>query len=102
MNLKITKNMWKPDVKYKNGDIIHYGDSTYIIAERHNINNLKFSIMSKKVFALVSGIVGGLQTIGVALVTYKNPEYATAINSAIVIAGAAIIEICNLFVKTEE
>jgi hypothetical protein len=57
--------------------------------------------MSKKVFALVSGIVGGLQTIGVALVTYKNPEYVTAINSAIVIAGAAIIEICNLFVKTE-
>lgn len=53
--------------------------------------------MSKKVFALVSGIVGGLQTIGVAWVTYSNPEYATAINSAIVIAGAAIIEICNLF-----
>ena len=53
-------------------------------------------------FALVSGIVGGLQTIGVAIVTYTNPEYATAINSAIVIAGAAIIEICNLFVTTEE
>ena len=57
--------------------------------------------MSKKVFALVSGVVGGLQTIGVALVSYNNQEYATAINSAIVIAGAAIIEICNLFVKTE-
>ena len=57
--------------------------------------------MSKKVFALVSGIIGGLQTIGVAIVTYTNPEYATAINSAIVIAGAAIIEICNLFVKAE-
>lgn len=51
-------------------------------------------------FALVSGIVGGLQTVGVALVTYWSPEYATAINSGIVIAGAAIIEICNLF--TEE
>ena len=48
-------------------------------------------------FALVSGIIGGLQTIGVAIVTYTNPEYATAINSAIVIAGTAIIEICNLF-----
>ena len=58
--------------------------------------------MSKRVFALVSGIVGGLQTIGVALVTYESPEYATAINSSIVIAGAAIIEICNLFIKTEE
>lgn len=56
--------------------------------------------MSKKVFALVSGVVGGLQTIGVAFVTYSSPEYATAINSAIVIAGAAIIEICNLFVDT--
>ena len=52
-------------------------------------------------FALVSGIVGGLQTIGVATVTYTSPEHATAINSAIVIAGAAIIEICNLFVKPE-
>lgn len=55
--------------------------------------------MSKKVFALVSGIIGGLQTIGVAVVTYTNPSYAAAINSAIVIAGTAAIEICNLFVK---
>lgn len=58
--------------------------------------------MSKKVFNLVTGIVGALQTIGVAVVTYTNPEYATAINSAIVIAGTAVIEICNLFVKSEE
>jgi hypothetical protein len=58
--------------------------------------------MSKKMFALVSGIIGGLQTIGVAIVTYTQPEYATAINSAIVIAGAAAIEICNLFVKPEQ
>lgn len=52
-------------------------------------------------FALVSGIVGGIQAIGVAIVTYTSPEYATAINSAIVIAGTAIIEICNLFVKEQ-
>ena len=57
--------------------------------------------MSKKVFALVSGIVGAAQTAGVAIVTYTSPENATVINSAIVIAGAAIIEICNLFVKPE-
>ena len=57
--------------------------------------------MSKKVFTLVIGIVTGLQTIGVAVVTYASPEYVTAINSSIVIAGGAIIEICNLFVKTE-
>ena len=52
-------------------------------------------------FALVSGIVGGLQTIGVAIVTFTNPEFATAIKSAIVIAGTAAIEICNLFQKDE-
>lgn len=58
--------------------------------------------MSKKVFNFVTGIIGALQTAGVAAVTYFNPEYATAINSAIVIAGTAIIEICNLFVKEGE
>ena len=57
--------------------------------------------MSKKTFNLVTGIVGALQTIGVAVVTYTSPEYATAINSAIVIAGTAIIEICNLFTTKE-
>ena len=49
-------------------------------------------------FALVTGIVGGLQTIGVAVVTFTQPEYATAINSTIVIAGTAIIEACGQFV----
>ena len=55
--------------------------------------------MSKKVFNLVTAIVGALQAVGVAVVTYTSPEYATAINSAVVIAGTAIIEICNLFTK---
>jgi hypothetical protein len=65
-------------------------------------NKLKTKkIMTKKVFALVSGIVGALQAAGVAIVTYTSPESATAINSAIVIAGTAVIEICNLFVKAE-
>ena len=57
--------------------------------------------MSKKVFALVSGIVGALQTAGVAIVTYTSPENATVINSAIVAAGAAIIEVCNMFVNSD-
>ena len=57
--------------------------------------------MTKKLFALISGIVGALQACGIAIVTYTNPEYATAINSAVVIAGTAVIEICNLFVKEE-
>ena len=55
--------------------------------------------MSKKTFNLITGIIGAVQTAGVAIVTYLNPEYAAAINSAIVIAGTATIEICNLFVK---
>lgn len=58
--------------------------------------------MSKKVFNLVTGIIGAVQTIGVAIVTYVGPEYATAINSAIVVAGTAAIEICNLFVKLDK
>jgi ethanolamine utilization microcompartment shell protein EutL len=57
--------------------------------------------MSKKTFALVSGIVGALQTAGVAIVTYLSPENATAINSSIVVAGAAVIEICTKFIKPE-
>ena len=58
--------------------------------------------MSKKMLALISGIVGALQTAGVAIVTYTSPENATVINSAIVAAGAAIIEICNLFTPTDK
>ena len=57
--------------------------------------------MSKKVFALVSGIVGALQTAAVAIVTATCEEHATEINSAIVVAGTAIIEICTLFTKAE-
>lgn len=57
--------------------------------------------MSKKTLELVNAIVIGLQTIGVGVVTHLSPNYEMAINSAIVIAGGAIIEICSLFVKTE-
>lgn len=57
--------------------------------------------MTKKMLALITGIVGGVQTAAVAVVTYTSPEYAAQINSAIVVAGAAIIEICQLFTKTD-
>ena len=57
--------------------------------------------MSKKTFNLITGIVGALQTIGVAVTTYAGPEYSTAINSAIVVIGTAIIEACSQFVKPE-
>lgn len=53
--------------------------------------------MSKKVFTLVCSIVVALQTIGVALVTFYQPNHATEINSAIVIGCDAVIAICNLF-----
>lgn len=58
--------------------------------------------MSKKMFALVSGVVTGLQTIGVAAVTYYSPESEETINAAIVIIGGAVIQVCNLFVKAEQ
>ena len=55
--------------------------------------------MNKKVYNLVVGIIGGLSTIGVALVTFFNPAYATAINASIGIGATAIVEICSQFVK---
>ena len=57
--------------------------------------------MSKKTFNLISAIVGAVQAVSVAVVTYTSPEYATAINSATVVAGTAIIEACSQFVKSE-
>jgi hypothetical protein len=58
--------------------------------------------MSKKVFNLITGIVTGIETISVAVVTYINPAYAVAINAAIPIVGSAIIAVCKLFTKEEE
>ena len=57
--------------------------------------------MNKKTFQLVSAIIGGVQAIAVAVVTYTSPEYATAINGAIVVIGTAVIEACSQFVKPE-
>lgn len=64
-------------------------------------NFLNSTVMSKKTFTLITGIVGGVQAIAVAVVTYTSPEYATAINSAIVVIGTAVIEACSQFVKPE-
>ena len=51
--------------------------------------------MSKKVYNLVVGIIGGCSTIAVAVVTFLNPAYAVAINASIGIASTAAIEICG-------
>ena len=55
--------------------------------------------MKKKTYNLVTGIIGGVETIAIAVVTFINPAYATAINASIAIAGTAAIEICSQFVK---
>lgn len=57
--------------------------------------------MTQKTYKLVTAIVGGVETIAVGIVTYCAPAGATAINAGILIAGTAILEICNLFVKAE-
>lgn len=55
--------------------------------------------MSKKTYNLIVGIVGGLSTIAVAVVTFINPAYSVAINASIGIASTAAIEIVGQFVK---
>lgn len=55
--------------------------------------------MTDKTFKLITAIVGGLETIAVGLVTYFEPQGAVAINSSIIIAGTAIVEICKQFVQ---
>lgn len=57
--------------------------------------------MSKKVYNLITGIIGGVEVISIAIVTFFNPAYAVAINASIGIVGTAAIEVCGQFVKTE-
>lgn len=58
--------------------------------------------MSKKTFNLIVGIIGGIEVIAIAVVTFINPQYAVAINSSIGIVGTASIEVCNQFVKADK
>ncbi len=55
--------------------------------------------MKKRTYNLVVGIAGGLSTIAIAVVTFFNPAYATAINTSIGIGATAVVEICAQFVK---
>ena len=55
--------------------------------------------MSKKVYNLVTGVIGGVEVIAIAIVTFINPSYAVAINASIGIVGTAAIEVCSQFVK---
>ena len=57
--------------------------------------------MSKKLFVLISSILGGLSTIASALVAYFQPHMYGAIISAIGIANIAANDIMVLFVEEE-
>ena len=57
--------------------------------------------MSKKMYALVSGIIGGIGAIASAIVSYTDPAQATAILAAIPIAITAANEVMMLFVEPE-
>ena len=57
--------------------------------------------MSKKMYALVTGIIGGVGAIASAIVSYTDPAQATAILASIPIAITAANEILMLFVEPE-
>lgn len=57
--------------------------------------------MSKKMYALITGIIGGIGAIASAIVSYTDPAQATAILAAIPIAITAANEIMMLFVEPE-
>lgn len=58
--------------------------------------------MTQKTFNLIKGIATGCEAIAVAVVTYCcDAGMAAAVNSAIVIAVNAGIEICGKFVKED-
>lgn len=57
--------------------------------------------MSKKMFMLITGVIGGVAAIAEAVVNFTEPAYATAIVAAIPIAVTAITEILTLFTKAD-
>ena len=58
--------------------------------------------MSKKMFRLITGVLGGVAAIAEAIVVYTEPAYQTAIVAAIPIGTTAVTEILTLFTKDEE
>ena len=57
--------------------------------------------MSKKMFMLITGVVGGVAAIAEAVVKFAEPEYSVAICAAIPIAVTATTEILTLFIKPD-
>ena len=58
--------------------------------------------MSKKTFNLIVAVTGGVAAIASGVVAYMQPNYVVAIQSAIAIAQAAVVEICSLFKEKEK
>ena len=50
-------------------------------------------------FELITGIVGGVASIAVAIVTYVKPKHAVKINAAIPVVATAIVEVASIFLK---
>lgn len=57
--------------------------------------------MTKKMFYLVSTIIGAVATTAIGFVTYYEPSNATAITSAISAISTVVIEACAKFIKEE-
>ena len=56
--------------------------------------------MSKKLYALIIGIIGGIASIATACVNYCEPAYMSAITTAIPMVVTTISEVMLLFVST--
>lgn len=50
-------------------------------------------------FELITGVVGGMASIAVAIVTYAKPKHAVKINAAIPVVATAIVEVASIFLK---
>jgi hypothetical protein len=50
-------------------------------------------------FELITGVVGGVSAIAVAIVTYVKPKHAVKINAAIPVVATAIVEVASIFLK---
>ena len=55
--------------------------------------------MTKRVSALVTGLIGAAATIAVVITTFIDPNGAELINTAIGIGTTAAVEISNLFTE---
>lgn len=58
--------------------------------------------MSKKLYALITGITSAVCAGAIVVVTYIAPAHSAAINGSISIVEGAVASICALFMKPSE